>query len=340
MKTSVIDIGIQRSNPELVQAISAAFAQSQPELAPNFIVSTTGSTGVVKRVRISTSAIANSAKLSNTALGAKSGDVWSLLLPTHHIAGLNVLARSVLLETKVVGIDKHADFSAIVPTQLYKALNGESELLNHLKNCKAVLVGGAPITNELFNQAIASDINIVTTYGMSETSGGCVYDNVPLAGVEIAISETGLIKIKGPILASGYEDGEALWNQCFSDGWFTTSDLGYLKAGKLFVTGRADDVIISGGENISLTAIESKLSDSFPGVNFLATSIPDPLWGTKLCLLADKEVEQDKIAEVLIPALGKAAVPKDFLEVHEIPQIGIGKPDRVKAAQFFIDKQR
>ena len=340
MKTSVIDIGLQRSNPELVQAISAAFAQSQPESAPTFIVSTTGSTGVVKRVQISTSALANSAKLSNAALGANSGDVWSLLLSTQHIAGLNVLARSVLLGTQVVGVEKRADYSAIVPTQLHKALTGDNELLSHLKNCKAVLVGGAALTNELLEKAISNGIKVVTTYGMTETCGGCVYDSVPLEGVTIAITNEGLIKISGPILASGYENEDELWNQSFNNGWFTTNDLGNLMDGKLFISGRADDVIITGGENVSLFAIEYQLSSAFPEVNFLATSIPDPQWGAKLCLISDKAIDHNEISEVLLRNLGRAAVPKEFLELTQIPQIGIGKPDRVKAAALFIDKQR
>ena len=340
MKTSVIDIGLQWSNPQLVQAIAAAFAQTEPELAPTFIVSTTGSTGVVKRVAISTSALAKSAQLSNSILGAKSGDIWSLLLPTEHIAGLNVLARSVLLESEVVGVDNRADYSAIVPTQLHKALNGDSVLLNHLKNCKAVLVGGAALQKPLLESALKSGINLVTTYGMSETCGGFVYDHLPFPGVSIDLTSTGLIKVKGPILASGYEGNEKLWKESFDNGWFITNDLGEIVDGKLFVLGRADDVIISGGENVSLTAIESLLSTAFPGVNFLATSIPDLQWGAKLCLISDKSLASDEIAVILLNSLGRAAVPKEYLTLGEIPQLGIGKPDRVKAAQLFIDKQR
>jgi O-succinylbenzoic acid--CoA ligase len=340
MKTSVIDIGLQWSNPQLVQALSAAFAQSQPELAPTFIVSTTGSTGVVKRVKLSTSAIAQSARLANLALNAKPGDIWSLLLPTNHIAGLNVLARSVLLNTDVVGIDQHANFSAIVPTQLHSALNGNDQLLNHLRNCKAVLVGGAALSNQLLNSALENGIRVVTTYGMTETGGGCIYDNVPLAGINIEINLDGIIKISGPTLAHGYEDNDELWQQSFKDGWFLTNDIGEIKDERLFVIGRADDVIISGGENVSLDSIESQLSDSFPNINFLATSIPDEKWGEKLCLISDKPVDRDEISKMLLAKLGKASVPKEFIVLSEIPQIGIGKPDRVKAAALFIDKQR
>ena len=132
----------------------------------------------------------------------------------------------------------------IVPTQLFRALNGDTKLLKHLQGCKAVLVGGAAIDDSLLALAKAQGINCVTTYGMTETSGGCVYNGEPLPGVEIKIEET--IQIKGPMLA----------RVATQDGFFVTQDLGFIEDGKLFVTGRADDVIISGGKNISLSAVE------------------------------------------------------------------------------------
>jgi len=337
MKTSVIDIGLKWSDPELTQALIAGFGHEEPSLV---IISTTGSSGIVKRVQLSTKAIATSAQLSNAAIGAGVGAIWSLLLPTNHIAGLNVLARAINLGSEIVSVEQGADYSAIVPTQLHRALNGDVQLLNHLQNCKAVLVGGNSASKTLLESADASGINVITTYGMTETSGGCVYNNLALPGISVAINEVGLIKFSGPILAQGYENQEELWAQNFKDGWFTSNDLGEIIDGKIFVTGRADDVIISGGENISLVAIEAELAANFPNINFVATSIPDPEWGDKLCLLIAGQVNQLKISEVLQNNLGKQFVPKDFLTVAEIPQIGIGKPDRVKASKLFQNKQR
>jgi O-succinylbenzoic acid--CoA ligase len=104
--------------------------------------------------------------------------------------------------------------------------------------------------------------------------------------------------------------------------------------------GRADDVVITGGENVSLTSIEIELAASIPCVKFLATSIPDPEWGQKICLISDMEIDKDLISQVLKNSLGKQFVPKEYLVVKPIPEIGIGKPDRVKASQLFLDKQR
>jgi len=336
MKTSVIDLSQERSTAELMQALSAAFTQEEPTLV---IISTSGSSGITKRVQLSTKAIATSAQLSNSAVGAVPGDIWSLLLPIDHIAGLNVLARAIQLGSEVVDEKERADFTAIVPTQLHRALNGDNNLLKHLQNCKTVLVGGAAISLTILESARSQGINVITTYGMTETSGGCVYNNIPLPGISLALSESGLIKIKGEVLAQGYENQEALWADKFVDGWFLTSDLGEMSGDKVFVLGRADDVIISGGINISLIAIENELAVNYPEINFLATSIPDPEWGAKLCLVADQKIDQNKISEILDNKLGREFVPKDFLYVDQVPQLGIGKPDRVKAAQLFLDKQ-
>lgn len=337
MKTSVIDIGLQWEMPALTLALSAAINQGE---ADQVIVETTGSSGIRKRVQLSTNAIAASAELSNAQVGAKPGDIWSLLLPINHIAGLNVLARSIMLGSDVASLNQEADYTAIVPTQLHRALFGDAKLLEHLQRCKSVLVGGSPASKTLLDLARKTGINVITTYGMTETSGGCVYNNKALPGVSVMVSASGRLMIKGPILATGYENNPELWNEHFKDGWFITSDLGDIANDEIKIIGRADDVVISGGENISLNAIEVELAANFPSANFLATSISDPEWGQKICLVSDLEIQIDAIAQVLKEKLGKQFVPKEFLVVKEIPEIGIGKPDRVKASQLFIDRQR
>jgi len=337
MKTSVIDIGLQWETPALTLALSAAINQGG---AGQVIIETTGSSGIRKRVLLSTGAIETSAELSNSQIGAALGDIWSLLLPINHIAGVNVLARAIKLDSKVVGVDETADYTAIVPTQLHRALFGDKKLLEHLQKCKSVLVGGSPASKTLLELATKAGINVITTYGMTETSGGCIYNNRALPGVSVEADETGRLMIKGPILANGYENNQELWNENFKDGWFLTNDLGTVKDNEVLVIGRSDDVVLSGGENVSLIAIENELAANFPDVNFLATSITDFEWGQKICLISNIEIDHLQVSQVLKDKLGKQFVPKDFLVVEQIPQIGIGKPDRVKASQLFVDKQR
>jgi len=337
MKTSVIDIGLQWEAPALTLALSEVFNQGQ---AAQVIVNTTGSSGIRKRTLLSTDAIGKSAELSNAQVGAEPGNTWSLLLPINHVAGLNVLARAIKLGSEVVSVNETADYTAIVPTQLHRALFGDAKLLEHIQKCKSVLVGGSPASKTILEAAAKVGINVVTTYGMTETSGGCVYNNKALPDVSVKADESGLLMIKGPILANGYENNQELWNEKFKDGWFLTSDLGTVKDNEVQIIGRADDVVISGGENISLTSIEIELAANFPCVKFLATAIADTEWGQKICLISDYEIDIDQVTQVLKNNLGKQFVPKEFLVVKQIPEIGIGKPDRVKASQLFLDKQR
>jgi len=98
--------------------------------------------------------------------------------------------------------------------------------------------------------------------------------------------------------------------------------------------------VVSGGENISRYAIENQSSTSAPEITLRATAIPDAEWGQKICLISNSEIDYDRISEILKTTLGKQFVPKEFLVMKQIPEIGIGKPDRVKASQIFMDKQR
>ncbi len=121
--------------------------QVDPKIA--LIVKTSGSTGNPKSVLLTSQSLIANARASHKYLSASPGQRWSLLLPTTHIAGINVLVRSIELGTVPVGVDNQAEFSAIVPTQLFRAVNSDKQLLEHLQSCKAVLVGGARLDLEL-----------------------------------------------------------------------------------------------------------------------------------------------------------------------------------------------
>ena len=285
----------------------------------SIVVNTTGSTGIVKGIELTRANLLSSVAATHKFLGTKTGDVWSLLLPTNHIAGINVVARSIVLESDVVGVDDYADFTAIVPTQLHKALNGDAQLLSHLKGCRAVLVGGAATSSQLLDSARNAGIKVVTTYGSTETCGGCIYNNQPLEGVSVQIDQTGLLQVAGPMV--------------FESGWYTTSDLAEIKDGKVFILGRADDVIISGGENISLVSIEKLL-----GEDFIAFGVPDDLWGSKLSLASTSKINVAQVSKLITENIGKHAVPKEFVVISEIPLMGIGKPDRVTLLENYLNK--
>jgi O-succinylbenzoic acid--CoA ligase len=231
------------------------------------------------------------------------------LLSPEHTAGINVLVRSIELGTAPVSETESADFTAIVPTQLFRALNGDGQLLKHLQGCKAVLVGGAHADENLLVQAKNLGINCITTYGMTETSGGCVYNGEPLPGVEIRIGET--IEIKGPMLAK----------VPLTDGFFATSDLGKIEKGKLIILGRADDVINSGGKKVSLSKVEYAL-----GEQFAAFGSENSEWGSALNIATTSQTSDEEIQLILSVKFGVKAL--NIFRIKEIPRTALEKIDR------------
>jgi O-succinylbenzoic acid--CoA ligase len=308
------------------------FGEISSEFAPSYAavaIGTSGTTGTSKEVLLTSTALISSARASNTFISAKPGQTWSLLLPLTHVAAVNVIVRSMELGTTPIDLrDFHGDYpranyTAIVPTQLFRALNGDQRLLDHLKSANAVLVGGAALSSSLRNQAELAGIKVVTTYGMTETCGGCVYDGTALDGVEIEIRK-GRICIKGSVLAASI---------ALNDGWFETNDLGHYDNQQLVVTGRADDVIISGGENLSLNAVENSLSVAFPTTLFAAFSVEDPQWGQSLHIAVVGAISDDEIAMHLEKNLGHFAKPKGIHHMTSLPLLGIGKIDRKSLAE-------
>jgi O-succinylbenzoic acid--CoA ligase len=310
--------------------ISAEYAPRDAAIA----IGTSGTTGASKEIFLTSTALISSARASHKFIGAKSGETWSLLLPLTHIAAVNVIVRSMELGTSPIDLRNFdgeypkADYTAIVPTQLFRALNDDQRLLQHLKTAKAVLVGGAALSSSLRNQAEVAGIKVVTTYGMTETCGGCVYDGTALDGVEIEIRE-GKICIKGSVLASSIT---------LNDGWFETNDMGNYDNDHLVVIGRSDDVIISGGENLSLNAVENSLSHAFPGAQFAAFSIEDPKWGQTLQLAVVGTISEDQIAAHLEKDLGDFAKPKGVHRMSSLPLLGIGKIDRKSLAKGLVNE--
>jgi O-succinylbenzoic acid--CoA ligase len=302
-----------------------------------FIVGTTGSTGIRKSVALSAAAVLASARASLDYLQARPGKTWALLLPLHHIAGINVLIRALDLGTTPVDlrdVTEYAttDFSAVVPTQIFQALNGDDKLLAHLQSAKSVLVGGAQLQEDLLQRALDAGISVVRTYGMSETSGGCIYEGTPLKGVAVRVADSGLIEISGSVLASSYLNNEELWSQQYRDGWFTTSDHGVIDNGILKVLGRSDDLYNTGGEKVSLTHVDEILHTAFPQLQWCAVAVEDAQWGQRLVVAVSGAAHPaiDEVNAVLSSGLGDSAKAKQLLVFDEMPMIGIGKIDRVQ----------
>ncbi|MFI2362080.1 AMP-binding protein [Promicromonospora sp. NPDC019610] len=316
------------------------------------VLRTSGSTGNPREVALSAAALRASAEATHDRLGGPGR--WLLVLPPTHVAGVQVVNRAVVAGTDVRVGDlspftpgafaalarDFLDFAgadvggrayvSIVPTQLHRlvaAADGGSgdgtgtgdddggAGLAALARFDAVLVGGAATPAPLLARARAAGVRAVTTYGMSETSGGCVYDGVPLAGVRVRVvaagspdgaaaeavgpgdagdttsgapTTTGVVELSGPVLAEGYvgdPDATAAAFRTDPDGtrWFRTSDLGRLDDGRLTILGRADDVILTGGVNVAPAAVEDAIAGHLaergtPG-EACVVGVPDDEWG-------------------------------------------------------------
>jgi O-succinylbenzoic acid--CoA ligase len=213
---------------------------------------------------------------------------------------------------------------------LYKALTSDSKLLEHLTAAEAVLVGGAPLSDKLKREAASKHVKIITTYGMTEMSGGCVYNQKPLEGVSVKISDAGLIQLSGPMIASGYLLANGELEKFADSDSFDTTDLGEITNGMLKVLGRVDDVIISGGEKISLSAVEEIIKQIFPKMDLITFAMADDLWGEKLCLASTSLID----IEDLRTSLDSILTPKEIFLFEEIPTTMLGKPDRKRAIQI------
>ncbi len=312
------------------------------------VLATSGSTGVPKGAELTGAALVASARASLRRLGAAPGERWLCCLPTHHISGLGVLVRSLLagsapvlrdrVDAGVVARDAsdttddggRCSYVSLVPTQLRRLLDAGAPLAGF----RAILLGGAAIPGGILAEAAAAGANVVTTYGMTETCGGCVYDGMPLDGVQAACDPDGRIRIAGPVLFSGYRLAPELTRNALRDGWFISSDLGELtEAGRLVVRGRADDVIISGGEKIVAGEVEQVLRGCPQVRDAVVVGAPDPYWGervTVLVIAADDAAPPslDDLRAYVRDRLPRYAAPQAMLVVCKLPMLASGKPDR------------
>ncbi|MCG8151123.1 AMP-binding protein, partial [Pimelobacter simplex] len=231
--------------------------------APGLVVETSGSTGAPKCVLLSREAVLASVRASAARLGA-SGP-WVLALPATYVAGVQVLARSLVAgHTPTVHErdgwpDGEGWFVSLVPTQLTRMLSVPDDVAA-LRRAHTVLLGGGPIGGTLRARAAEAGVRVVATYGSAETAGGCVYDGLPLDGVAVALGESGRIRLAGPTLFTEYVGQPELTREVLVDGWFRTSDAGRIDDdGHLVVIGRVDDVIVTGGLNVPGPAVAERL---------------------------------------------------------------------------------
>ena len=317
------------------------------------VVSTSGSTGTPKGAMLTPANLISSADATHQALGGEGQ--WLLAMPAAYIAGIQVLVRSMVAGVEPAFVDLSHGFNvaefaarthelartgertytALTPMQLAKATS-TLQGIDALRTFDAVLVGGAATNPRLLESAAKLRINVVTTYGSSETSGGCVYNGRPIAGARVKIVD-GRIHLGGPMVARGYH---RLDSPDLTDGWFRTSDAGSLEGGALTVLGRTDNVISSGGFKLHPEVLEAELL-LIDGVT--ATCVigkEDDRLGQRICAAYTGSASVPDVLDALADAedAGRIAhwqIPKELKVVAALPQLGPGKVDRAAVRELF-----
>lgn len=313
------------------------------------VVATSGSTGRPKGAQLTPVNLVASADATHQFLGGPGQ--WLLAMPAHHIAGLQVLVRSLVAGVDPLTVDVSAGFhvpdfadaaaelartgdrlyTSLSPMQLAKAMNTLAGI-EALRVFDAVLVGGAATNPRLLTAARELRIHVVTTYGSSETAGGCVYDGTPLPGAKIRVDD-GRITLGGPMIAAGYRGLPG--HEAFAEeGWFRTSDGGELIDGRLTVTGRLDAVIDSGGLKLHPEVLEKEML-SLPGVDgACVVGIPHERFGQAIVAAYEGSAERADVLEGL-DHLPRWQIPKDLRRVEKLPVTGPGKVDRQAVTRLF-----
>lgn len=329
------------------------------------VVGTSGSTGSPKRAMLTADALHSSARATHERLGGPGQ--WLLSLPAHHVAGLQVLVRSLEAGTVPVVVDLTDGFSprafcdtvtrlepglrrytSLVPTQLLRVLD-HPDGVAALCALDAVLVGGAPLPPLLRARAAAAGVPVTATYGTSETAGGCVYDGLPLDGTRVALDPDGRIDLGGATVAHGYLGAPEPTAAAFTTGadgtrWFRTDDVGHVDDdGRLHVDGRLDDLVNTGGLKVAPRLVEEAIAEHLPEVaEVVVVGSPHPEWGQAVSALlvlrpgaASPGPTLADLRARLRDVLPAHALPVRSLVTAEVPLAGPGKPDRRAVAALF-----
>lgn len=339
------------------------------------------SSGVGKTVMISRTALMASAAATHAVLGGPGN--WVCALPTHHIAGFQTVFRAALAGTRAIHAGRgtpeelasaaeelagEPTYLSLVPTQLRRLL--DSPQLHQARSFSAILLGGAAAAPELLHRAYDAGLTIVTTYGMTETCGGCVYNGVPIGNTRLTLGTGGQITISGDVVATGYlapspstpstaPGGSISSNEASSQvsshqqvashprpalkpfgGSFTTQDSGRWSNGKLQILGRLDSAITTGGLTVIPGIIERELENMGAG-ECVVVGIPDDQWGEIVVALTTHPLNnpaaqlRERFEAGYVP---KLVVSAQDLGLASLPYLESGKVDRVTAARLIREK--
>lgn len=333
---------------QVAGAVPLPFVGEAPQLGTSqslggaICVTTSGSEGPPKLVPLTYPQIAASVRSSRARLGTGRDDRWLLCLPLSHVGGLSIIWRTleaggsmiaVAFEDASDAINSHApSIASLVPTMVTRLLPSSAEGLAAMR---FVLVGGARLGQPLIEAAEGLHINLVPTYGLTEAgsqvttapiaSDRRVPDSVglPLDGMTVGVNGEGVVTVDGPSVFSGYV-GEDVRR-----GPFVTNDLGrFDSAGRLFVSGRRDEVIISGGENVHLGSVRETIVGIDGVTDACVVGLDSGIWGTVVAAMIVTSLDASALDEAVLEATARHERPRMVVVTGSIPMLPNGKPDR------------
>ena len=337
------------------------------------VILTSGSKGIPKGVILTNGNYYYSALASNLNLGLAAEDCWLLSLPLYHVGGLSILHRCTLAGASVyvthgfnceetnslIDASKITHLS-LVPTMLHRLI--ESRVDEPMPDTvKVILLGGAPAPKKMVEKIRQFRLPVLTTYGMTESASQITSmspgdpaeklstSGKPLKYVQLRIVNSegkdlppaieGEIIVKGKTLFRGYLNRDA-WRKWYDDRWFVTGDKGYLDSdGYLTVTGRVDDMFVSGGENIYPGEIEVEVA-SYPHIRAYAVlAVDDTEWGKRPVLFVEPvetgEFNEQDMAAYLKTRLPKIKIPEKIIFLNRLPRVAIGKIDYAALRELY-----
>ncbi|MEM8609944.1 MAG: AMP-binding protein [Myxococcota bacterium] len=349
-------VSVDASTPYSTERVTHR-ADAVPSERTLAVVYTSGTSGSARGAQLSRRAFVASFRAHTDNLGWAPGDRWLLAIPPAHVGGLSILTRSLIARRTVVLAepswtastlaehlrDYDVTLLSLVPTMLSRLLDADEWAPP--PTLRAVLVGGAPLAKPLRRRAVERGLPILTTYGCTEacsqvstqrlTEVGTEGSGAPLAGTRVRIVD-GEVQVTGESLMDGYvgvESSES-WT---ADGWFRTRDAGaFAPDGQLHVSGRLDDLIVTGGENVAPAEVEAVIA-TVPGVEAACVfAVPHHDWGQEVVaaiVASDPGSVGSGLVEALSSGLASFKRPKRVAWVQQIPLNRIGKVDRQRAAE-------
>ncbi len=309
------------------------------------VVVTSGTTGEPKGAELTFAGLEAIGTAFGSMLGVDPDDRALVCLPLHHVAGLAILARARVCGVPVTvhgAFSLHAVAAApavegatlvsLVPTMLARLVDAGAPL----HEFRRIIVGGAPTPPDLRARAEALGAPVVDSYGLSETWGGVVLDGEPVPGIEVMLSSDAQVLMRGPMVMRGYRNAPDATAGAFDgDGWFTTGDIGaWNDHGRLHVVDRARDIVISGGVNVSPTAVENALVTHPHVSDVCIVGTADPEWGERVvAFVVPLDASEPLTLEDLRTfgrdaGLSDAQLPRQLILVRVIPRAPSGKPLR------------